>query len=369
MDSVLPSITAAGISVTGIGVGGQLPASLRNAVSLTGGSFTVIPSTDQIASFYSQIADQLTGADRVGQVDASVAPGETRDHIFQVASTASEATLKLFWGENRGSVDFTLRDPSGTVIDTAYAKTHDDVEFINLEEHGYAQIERPEPGAWVMRVAGVASVGGFSDRPKLQDNRSNDIPYTAAASTRSNLQVSVFTEGNEYQPGSPMKVAAAVSDLGPILGATVTALVNYHTNFASTAAPVASFLLPFSDANKDGVYEAEIPGSQVAAGTYQFELTAAGVSNGTPGVAFTRQLTEYVTEVPSLRLTAIRRESSGDVLLTWQPALANTAIEFSTNLVTWESLTNNVPGTTWSGRLPGSPVQAFLRLRASPQAP
>lgn len=119
-----------------------------------------------------------------------------------------------------------------------------------------------------MRVAGVAGIVGYSDSPKLRDSGPNDIAYTAAASLRSNLRVSVFTEGDSYQPGSPMKVAVAVSDLAPILGASVTALVNYHNNF-----------------------------------------------------------------------------------------------------VTWETLTNNVPGATWSGRLPGSPDQAFLRLRVSAQAP
>ena len=88
---------------------------------------------------------------------------------------------------------------------------------------------------------------------------------------------------------------------------------------------------------------------------------AAGVAPVT-GAVFVYQ-DKPVPGLP-LTITAFSRDSiAGTITLEWRPPLSNGRIERSTNLSNWETLTSGVTGSEWSGSIPGSPIESYVRVR------
>ena len=90
-------------------------------------------------------------------------------------------------------------------------------------------------------------------------------------------------------------------------------------------------------------------------------------AKGSTGAVFVYQDTPEPG--PKLSVTSITRdEGTGSVTLEWTPPISNGSIERSRDLIQWETLADAISGSAWSGAIPGSPNENYVRVRAMTEA-
>lgn len=196
-------------------------------------------------------------------------------------------------------VDVVLRTPDGTEIDPAKAAAEPNISFHLQPEVAFYRIDLPAlPAAPTGSHAGtwciVTRVRKTDELKQLLRNRELEIdvaamgrilarqslPYTCIVHARSNLDFAGSVSQQRFSPGSPIGLAAALSEYG--VAFTGTARV-----WAEVTAPDAATSLVNLDQRAPGVYEATFTAS--LPGVYRLRLRAEGATSY--GSSFTREKT------------------------------------------------------------------------------
>ncbi|MCP4356658.1 MAG: VWA domain-containing protein [Chloroflexi bacterium] len=295
---VLPAIKSAGTVVHTIGLGTPTSVDvplLQNIAAETGGTFNLAPTSAELAGIYNTIAGAVTGQQILFSFQGIAPGGSTVTEMVPVDSTVSDVTFSVSWSGS-SPLNLTLEDPGGNPIDQTDAAADPDIQFVTGQGYQYYRVKTPMAGIWKMLITNSTLAALHSP--------SADISYTAIAFGQTNLTMNVYTSQTFPKPGEDLEIAATLADDQPILGATVQAVVELPDptavsrntpNWAETpnmtinATAATTMTLSLTDPDNDGVYVGVIPGSQVITGTHIFDVTASGISNSSPPLAFTRQ--------------------------------------------------------------------------------
>ena len=133
-----------------------------------------------------------------------------------VVDSTQIVRIGIYWFD--GEIDLVLYDPYGTLIDSVYAATNDNVIYsvlqdgspLKLESYGIAN---PVPGKWILEVTAIA----------VPDT--GETYYTAGA-VDSDLRLSAWTDQESYSSGKDATISGRLQ-MGsfPVTGAMVNAFV------------------------------------------------------------------------------------------------------------------------------------------------
>jgi hypothetical protein len=296
---VLPDIAATKTVVHTIALGEYSDEALMlDIAAQTGGTYNMVPSGDQLQGVYNTIAATVTGQQTLLSSTGIVQDGQTDEKEVVVDSTVAEATFSVSWSSSANTLELTLQDPNGAVIDAAVALSNTDVSYVTGSTYAYYRVHTPTliTGTWKMTVT-----GGYIPLYR--------VPFVAPAAEESytamvtggaegaGLTLRAYLDQTSYLANDPIKLSVTLSDEQLITDAEVTAMVGpLVTVGPATRAPV---LVLYDDGlhgdglANNGVYANTLDGSNTTnEGAYNFQVFATGLSNS--GETFTRQVQRNV---------------------------------------------------------------------------
>ncbi len=295
---VLPDIKATKTVVHSIGLGSLADrVLLQDIAAETNGTFNFAPSGAELGGIYNTIAGLLTGQQTLISFDGVVASGATDEKDVVIDSTLDQAIFSISWSGSGATLDLTLEDPAGTLIDPAVAASNADVDFVSGSSYQYYKVVSPTlvAGTWKMKISNgtfaITTGSGVSAA-------AGETPYTGQLLGDTNLNLRAYASQNKIDPGNDIKISVTLSDDQPITGATVAAYVGplFPINPSAAAQEDIPSLYKdlFDDGQhgdglaNDGVYANTFPGSQtVKEGVYNFTTFAKGTAN--TGQSFERE--------------------------------------------------------------------------------
>ncbi|MGD9101139.1 MAG: VWA domain-containing protein, partial [Anaerolineae bacterium] len=306
---VLPDIQATRAVVHTVALGEYSDEALMlDIAAQTGGTYSYTPaaSRGQLASVYNTIAGEVSGQQTLFSQTGIVQPGETDEKSVIVDSTIHTATFSISWSDCTNSIDLTLEDPNGTVIDSTSAISNSDVIYVSGSTYAYYRIQTSTliTGVWKMMIDGGSIP--MSHVPVMAPV--NEEHYTALVTGRSTgagLTLRAYFDKPSYAVNDPIKLSATLSDEEPILGIEVVAIVGPLVSVGPSSqsqAPADSsspILVLYDDGlhgdgrANNGVYANTLSGINTAnEGAYNFQVSATRTSNN--GEAFARTVQRNV---------------------------------------------------------------------------
>ena len=293
---VLPGIQSTKTVVHTIALGSLADKLLMlNIAAETDGTYNFAPTGQELAGVYNTISAALTGQQTLIFLNGVVDVGATDEKTVVIDSTLDQATFSVSWSSG-SSLQLTLEDPSGNLIDPAVAGSNPDVDYVEGPTYQYYRVVSPTlvVGSWKMKVEN----GSFTISSQAVASAASGTPYTVQVLGDSDLDLHTYIDQPNFQPGDDIKVSITLADDQPISGAQVVAVagpfirVNPSTLGSSTLPnPV---LVLYDDGQhddgqaNDGVYANTLPGSETGnQGTYSFSVFANGTSN--QGETFARE--------------------------------------------------------------------------------
>ena len=193
---------------------------LASLAASTGGLFLFVPETNDplaLADLFLTIQGEIDGDQRFGSFAGTLSAPQEEVISFSIGSDTFKEEVTLIWDDLNADLDLSLEKPDGTVIDRTNWESMSSVSRVEGPGIEYFTLNVPEPGEWKARI--VATSGAAE--------------YALVLSGLSDIQMEVFFDKNEYAPGAPILLSAALSEdvsvpesvLGPVTGATVTAEV------------------------------------------------------------------------------------------------------------------------------------------------
>ena len=283
---VLPAIIQTKTVIHTIGLGSFADEPLLQNIALqTGGTYNFVPSGQgqDLSGVYNTIAGAVSGQQTLISLAGVVQAGATDTKSVVIDSTLEQATFSISWSDNANTLDLTLEDPQGNVIDPA----DPNVSFVSGPNYQYYQVTFPTltPGTWLMKITNGAFVQAGLAADAIE---ASEEPYVAQVRGQSDLEANVYIDETTFLPGDPIKISITLSDEAPIKGAQVLAVVGPLIRVTPTALndePNPLLYLYDDGAHSDGfandgVYANLLPGSETTTvGTYNFTVFANGLSN------------------------------------------------------------------------------------------
>lgn len=303
---VLPAIKATRAVVHTVALGEYSDEALMlDIAAQTGGtySFTPAASRGQLASVYNTIAGEVSGQQMLFSQTGIVQPGETDEKSVIVDSTIHTATFSISWSDSASSIDLTLEDPNGTVIDSTSAISNSDVIYVSGSTYAYYRVQTTTliTGVWKMMITGGSMP--MSRAPVAAPL--SEEQYTALVmgrATGAGLTLRAYFDKPSYAVNDPIKLSVTLSDEEPILGAEVVAVVGPLVSVGPSQASADSsspILVLYDDGlhgdglANNGVYANTLGSSSTDnEGAYNFQVSATGTSNG--GETFARTVQRNV---------------------------------------------------------------------------
>ena len=297
VSTVLPGIQSTKTAIHTIGLGPLVEEPfLQNIAAQTGGTYNFVASGagSQLAGVYNTIAGAITGQQLLFSLAGVVQTGGTDNKQVVIDSSTDQVTFSISWSSSANSLDLTLEDPNGGLIDPAVAASNGDIEYIAGSSYKYYRIISPTlvAGTWTMKITN----GVIVSANQAANLVASEVQYLAQVLGPSELDLRPYIDQARVQTGQPIRISITLSDAQPILGAQVLAVVGPLIRVSpNSAADEPNPILYLYDDGlhddglaNDGVYANTLPGSQTGnSGTYHFTVFANGTSNS--GASFARE--------------------------------------------------------------------------------
>jgi Mg-chelatase subunit ChlD len=281
--SVLPTITATKIKVFSIGLGDVDESLMSRIAAETGGSYYLTPDSTELARIYNSIAGQVAGRQTLYTVDGTVTTGQTTSHTILVDPSVTEAIFSVSWDNPSDDLNLTLTQPDGRRIDAAVAASDPNIDFVSGATYEYFLVRTPQSGNWLLEVMGIRTAVA-SDTTAAPNTASAGEAYTLSVQGTTRLTLETTTDSTQYGAGDPIQLLVSLADTAALPNAQVRAIVTRPNSEIDNLE-----LLDDGNHNDnvagDGVYGALYHRTDLA-GTYRFDISAAGQSNGQ---SFTRE--------------------------------------------------------------------------------
>jgi Mg-chelatase subunit ChlD len=201
----------AGIQVHTIALGaGADTSGMIATANATSGKFFQVDSPGMLAAVFATLqAESSTDGGIITKALAPIVQGETQTATAPVEA-GGRTTFLLSWEDASADLDLGLRAPDGSTIARASAPG---ILFATGPGYEFFLFDNAAPGSWTMTVNGVSVSGTINYAAQA-------FGENASASLAANLDKS------EYAYPEPVVVAATPVGAMPIVGASVTMLVN-----------------------------------------------------------------------------------------------------------------------------------------------
>ncbi|MCB9077900.1 MAG: VWA domain-containing protein [Anaerolineaceae bacterium] len=303
VDEVLPGyIIPYKTEIHTIGLGGIAnEPELLEMAQKTGGTYSLSPSTLELAATYDRIAGDLNG-DEILFTYNGIVRAQTETVYVNVDSSSRSMTFPVYWSNSGVTLSMTLRDPNGRTITAAAANNDPDIWYFGGPTYLYYIIKGNAlvPGLWEMQVRRETVLFPTETDESDQVNTLADDgePFSIQVIGDTDLTTQVYSDKAEYNSNEPIELSVSISDLNPVTGSTVLAvtgpLVKISPENVNTKGAAAVFnLIDDGSGNdkvaNDGIYTGVLPASETANdGTYTFSIFARGTTNSNE--EFTREL-------------------------------------------------------------------------------
>jgi len=177
-------------------------------------------------------------------------------------SSATEANFMMHTSDP--SCTYTLKTPSGIVINPAYALANQNVDYDNEGGLRVYTVSNPEEGVWKAYITSSAPT-------------TTSAEYVLSVFERNDIKMKTYTPSTYYNTSNTVTIFTSVMDgTSPINNATVTASV--YRPGVSTPDTVTLYNdgTHNDGTNSDGIYAAQILPSQQ--GYYFIHITSSGTS-------------------------------------------------------------------------------------------
>jgi parallel beta-helix repeat protein len=317
VDSVLPSVIDAGITVHTVSLGPNSDeALLQQIASETGGTYHQVGGAliamsiegGELADIYNAIANAILGAESVhqssGQLDAYAAASETVGLDYSTTT----ASFRTGWAGTTSTISVTLESPSGALIPPGTSLP--DVEYSEGAGYSVFRLSNPAPGDWAVHLVETSGVSTAYNLQVSAQTDLNALPLQGQSSVlqgqsypilMSLAEEDIITGATVYavietppvEPGDPWI-------LGQLMADEPVPLVEPTAMEASNRIPPQVYTVTLFDdglhddgASDDGLYGAPFTATS-RLGSYDVSLHASGASPG--GGAFERfsQMSFYV---------------------------------------------------------------------------
>lgn len=225
---------------------------------------TTLPN--RLADTYLAIGELNQGYQRLFD---RITPAETQNFLVDVPKGLPQAAFSLNWSDPAGQLAIAeLLDPNGKAVApnekyTGY--THEQWRVMN-----------PQAGQWHVYIRVLKGIDGM------------EMLFTLSGKTETTLIAAVGGDPQERTIGVPVPIYGILTDLKPIPGADVYALIAgkgvQKPGVEPTAATSSTMLQLFDDGNHgdgkadDGLYANHLTGINVPGG-YTVKLVASGTNN------------------------------------------------------------------------------------------
>lgn len=201
-------------------------------------------------------------------VPGTVIQGQTQTQTIPVDNTGPGSFSLIY---DTGNLDMVLVSPSGRRIDPLVAQTDPAITFESSEDLEGFKVEvytfdTLEAGVWKVEVTGT----------QISDPSGKESYLVGAWLQESSVNLSAETDKENYAVGEPIVINATIvnSNLGPVLGASASAIVGIANGTVSNIVLLDNGVAPDKVAN-DGIYTGTFNGASQA-GIYQLAITAQG---------------------------------------------------------------------------------------------
>lgn len=280
--TVLPEIINSGTVVHTIAFGNDADEALMlDIASQTGGTYHFDPSSSPeiLSGIYNTIRNAVNGRQALYYYSAAVSQGSSISVPVKVDPSLSEATFSLTWADSASSLDFELLKPNGAPVGASDAN----VEFVSGPNYKYYRVQSPTltSGVWTMKIIGqTIKPNRLLDQAILP---LNSEPFVLQVTGKTDLTLRLFLGKAGYLTTEQVLLIASLADNNPISGATMSVKLQKPDG-------IGNFVLYDDGAHQDGeandgIY-ANIYTGTFAPGTYIFNVSASGTSNG--GYSFNR---------------------------------------------------------------------------------
>lgn len=274
-DSVIPTLQREGVTVLTVGVGGGIStagqATLQNIATQTGGQFYRVANSSDLTSLFIRLAAETTGNGILASApENSINPNQVNEFPILVENGADSATFALTLANASDDITFSLKTPSGRIINKASASTAPGLEFISGPNSAIFRVAKPEAGTWKMSVSsGSVTTGKFGI-----------VVFAEHEGVQLNLSVEQDTVAF---PKAVRLEATPMFDGQAVVGAKVAGNVIRPDGSSIPIAFYDDGLRAHGDSlPNDGIYGAQF-NTYNDDGTYVFEIAAENVNGRTFG--------------------------------------------------------------------------------------
>lgn len=316
--------------------GGSDQQGLARASALTGGRYLFLPNTtDRMETMraFNSLHDHIAGNEAGQRIDSSLTLPEEHAHSFEITSSITQQTIKLYWDHQEDTLSLSLERPDGAIIDSSNWQSFDGVDRVTGPAVEYYAVDDPDNGGWIAHIRG-------------QKVDSTSV-YSLSFSALSTLQMQLSFGKNFYAVEDSVLLLATLSeDSLPLTGASVEARIEFPSaalgaylsqRYARRQAGDSpeddagdpppdgqSSMIPdamtlFDDgahgdgAAGDGVY-GNYYTNTATLGSYNFSVTAGGTSPGSGPYLRNGAISTYLQERPQIALRTAEIDF-GDVIV------------------------------------------------------
>jgi uncharacterized protein YegL len=154
--AVIPDLVERGVSVYSVALGSDVDLELlEEASDETGGLLFMATEAEELPGIFTQISAAVRAGGTLAELDGELT-SESREIDVLVDRFSEEITAILAW--TGPSLEMTLTDPDGEVIDLASAETRPDVEAFARDGFLYIRVANPTEGLWRVLIVPSESV-------------------------------------------------------------------------------------------------------------------------------------------------------------------------------------------------------------------
>lgn len=270
--SVIPLLSAQGVTVFTIGVGSGISVSgqstLQKVAIRTGGRYFSVSNAFQLIGLFLTLSSEAFGSGLITSDTISLVSGDELTVPVLIETGSESATLAMAIANSNDELTLSLITPGGVQITEADVADIPEVDFFSGPTSQTFRIQTPEAGEWSM----VVTAG----------NVNNGLLQVLAVSDHDGVQLNLTTDKNLLQfPAVTVLKSTLLFEGENVTGASISGFVRRP---GGSQVPITLFddgLPEHGDTiPNDGKYAA-IFDDYSTAGTYVFNLTAESLAGMT----------------------------------------------------------------------------------------